>query len=301
MVSDAMQSAIDGFRARKATRGAQPPPSLEELRAGFAPGGRVFPVPDDVEVEAVALRGVPATWLRPPGAARDAVLLYLHGGGFQAGDVRSHGELAARLARAAGTVALLPEYRLVPEHPYPAAVADVHEVWRGLRESGVPAASIVVAGDSAGGALALALVVHLRDAGDDLPAALLLLSPMLDMSASGESVTAREDRDPIFTADFMRATGAAYAGDADLRDPGVSPAFADLTSLPPLLVQVGTEETLFSDGADVVTHAQAAGVDAQLDVGEGLPHVYQTVGDAPEAVAATDRGGAFLRERLAAR
>lgn len=218
--------------------------------------------------------------------------------GIQAGDLRSHGELAARLGAAAAAVALLPEYRLAPEHTYPAALEDVEAVWRALRASGVPAASIALAGDSAGGGLALALTVGLRDAGEDLPAALLLMSPMLDMSASGESVVDREERDVIFTADAVRATGATYAGDADVRDPRVSPAFAELSGLPPLLVQVGTEETLFSDGAGLVERATASGVDATLDIGEGLPHAYQTVADAPEAIAATDRGGAFLRERL---
>jgi epsilon-lactone hydrolase len=294
MVSQQAQSTFDAYWQRKSRR-ASGTRSLEEVRERYAPGGRVFPVPDDVDVAAIDACGVPVTWFAPPGGG-DVVLLYLHGGGFSVGSARAYGELTARLARAAGARTVVPEYRLVPEHRYPAAVDDIAAVWSWLRESGLNAGRIVVAGDSAGGALAMALVVGLRDAGQDLPAGLALFSPVVDMTASGESVVGREDRDPLFTANAVRATGPAYAPNADLSDPRISPLFADLRGLPPLLVQVGTEETLFSDSERLVEAAQAAGVDATLDVAPGMFHVYQAVGDAPEAIDATDRAGAFLRD-----
>jgi epsilon-lactone hydrolase len=298
-MSEQLQSAFDEYWRRKPLR-ASDTRTLDEVREQFTPAHRLFPVPDDVDVSTVDAGGVPATWFRPPGAD-DVVLLYLHGGGFSVGSAHGYGELTARLARATGARAVFPEYRLLPEHPYPAAVDDVRAVWAWLREQGLDAGRIVVAGDSAGGALAVALVVALRDAGQELPAGVVLFSPMLDLTASGESVDAREDRDPIFTAEDIRSVGRAYAGDADPRDPRVSPLFADLRGLPPLLVQVGTEETLFSDSERLVAAARAAGLDAALDVGHGMFHVYQSIADAPEAVDATDRAGGFLRGAVLAR
>jgi epsilon-lactone hydrolase len=235
----------------------------------------------------------------PPGAQVGSLLLYLHGGGFLLGSIRSHGELVARLARATGVRALVPEYRLLPGYRYPAALDDAHTVWHWLRGTGVQPGSVVLAGDSAGGALVTALLVALREAGAQLPAAAVLFSPLLDMTASGESIEARAQRDPIFNAASIRATAADYVGDADPTAPLVSPLFAALAGLPPLLVQVGTEEVLFSDAERFVDAAKAAGVDATLDVGEGLPHVYQSVADAPEAREATARAGAFLRRAMA--
>ena len=166
MPSQAMQDVIDGFRERQKASASQAPPTLEESRAAFAPAGRVHPVPDDVQVTEVIAGGVPAHWLAAPGADTGRVLLFLHGGGFQMGSLRSDGELAARLGRASGMRVLFPEYRLAPEHPFPAAIDDVLAAWRWLRTGqDLSARSIAVAGDSAGGGLAVALLVAIRDAG----------------------------------------------------------------------------------------------------------------------------------------
>jgi epsilon-lactone hydrolase len=297
MPSSAIESFAKQYRDRKEAGGG-PPRSIEELREGFAPGGQIFPVPDDTTIEPAQLAGVPCSWLVSPDANPDRVLLYLHGGGFQVGSLRSHGEVVTRLARATGVPALFPEYRLIPEHPYPAALDDVRAVWRQLRADGVPAGAVVLVGDSAGGCLAMALLVALRDAGEPLPAGAAVLSPMVDLTVSGESVTGREQRDPIFTAEFIRATAAGYLGAADPRDPLVSPLFADLTGLPPLLIQVGSEEVMFSDAQRLAEAAVAAGVETVFEVGEGLPHGYQIIADAPEAIEATNRAGAFLRHTL---
>ena len=282
--------------ARESKRHPRPASStLQERRASYAPGLRPFAPPADVTVEPTELGGVPASWVVPPGVADEHVLLFVHGGGFMLGSIDSYAELVARLARAVGARALFPEYRLVPEHPFPAGLDDVRTTWDALRASGVPASSVVLAGDSAGANLVPALLVALRDAGEDLPAAALLMSPFVDLTCSGASMTEREDRDPLFTLAFQQRIAAGYAGDADLADPRVSPLFARLDDLPPLLVQVGSEEVLYSDAERLVDAARAAGVDATLDVGVGLLHDYQAIADAPEAVAATDRGAAFLR------
>ncbi|MGC5167827.1 alpha/beta hydrolase [Luteimicrobium sp. DT211] len=292
--SPAIERTIAESRERKHKRGPNGP-SLEDRRASYAPGGRPFPAPPEVRIEATELAGVPASWVVPPGVADDRVLLFVHGGGFTLGSIDSYAELVARLAGATGARAVVPEYRLVPEHPFPAGLDDVRAAWGAVRASGVPASSVVVAGDSAGGNLVPALLVALRDAGEDLPAAAYLMSPFVDLTCSGTSMTEREDRDPLFTLDFMRRTATGYAGNTDLTDPLVSPLFAPLHGLPPLLVQVGSEEVLYSDAERLVDAARAAGVDATLEVGEGMLHDYQAIADAPEAVAATDRAGAFLR------
>ena len=197
------------------------------------------------------------------------MLLYLHGGGYQLGSFKSHGELASRLGRASGRRVLLPEYRLAPEHPFPAAIDDVLAVWRWLRgAAGLDASAITVAGDSAGGALAVAMMTTLRDSGEDLPAAAVLMSPWADLSSSGASITERVDEDPILTPHEVPAFAATYLAGADPRTPLASPLFALLDGLPPLLIQVGTAELLLSDSEELAKSAAAAGVDVTLQVRE---------------------------------
>ena len=186
MPSQAMQDVIDALRDRQKASASQAAPTLEERRAAFTPGDRLHPVPDDVLVSEVTAGGVPAHWLTAPRAATGRVLLCLPGGGYELGSLRSDGELAARLGRASGMRVLFPEYRLAPEHPFPAAIDDVLAAWRWLRTGqGLSARSLAVAGDSAGGGLAVALLVAARDAGEALPAAAVLMSPTVDLSSSG--------------------------------------------------------------------------------------------------------------------
>src|ERR1700728_696809 len=299
MPSQSMQDVIDGlFEQRKAAAG-QAPPTLAERRATFAPAGRPHPVPDDVRVTEVTAGGVPAHWLGAPGTHAGRVLIFLHGGGFEFGSVRSDGELAARLGRAAGMRVLFPEYRLAPEHHFPAAIDDVVAAWRWLRgDQGVSARSIAVAGDSAGGGLAMALLVATRDAGEALPAAAALMSPTVDLTSSGASMTDRADQDPISTPAMLRQFAADYLAGADPKTPLASPLFASLAGPPPLLIQVGTADLLFSDAQRLAAAADQAGVDVTLEIGEGLPHVYQLLLGTPEAAEATERIGKFLRARV---
>jgi monoterpene epsilon-lactone hydrolase len=294
-----MQDFIDAFRDRQEASAGQAPPSLEERRATFAPAGRFQPVPDDVQVSGVAAGGVPAHWLAAPGSDAGRVLLFLHGGGYELGSVRSDGELAARIGRASGMRVLFPEYRLAPEHPFPAAIDDVRAAWHWLRtDQKLNARSMAVVGDSAGGGLAVALLVATRDAGEALPAAAVLMSPTVDLTNSGASMTARVDQDPISTPTMLRDFASDYLAGADPKTPLASPLFAALSGLPPLLVQVGTADLLLSDSERLATAAAEAGVDVTLEIGEGLPHVYQVLLGTPEAAEATEQIGEFLRARV---
>jgi monoterpene epsilon-lactone hydrolase len=299
MPSQAMQDVIDALRDQQKASASQSPPTLEALRAAFAPGGRLQPVPDDVAVTEVTAGGVPAHWLAAPAADTGRVLLFLHGGGYEFGSLRSDGELAARLGRASGMRVLFPEYRLAPEHPFPAAIDDVLAAWRWLRsDQGLSARAIAVAGDSAGGGLAVALLVATRDAGEAQPAAAVLMSPTVDLTSSGASMTERADQDPISTPALLRQLASGYLAGADPRTPLASPLFASLAGLPPLLVQVGTADVLLSDSERLAAAAADAGVDVSLHIGDGLPHVYPIMLGTPEAAEATEQTGTFLRARV---
>jgi monoterpene epsilon-lactone hydrolase len=299
MPSVAMQDLMKLLRDRQRAGDGQAAATVGEARATFAPAGPVHPVPDDVMVTEVSAGGVRAHWLDAPGVDGDRVLLFLHGGGYELGSLRSDGELAARLGRAGRMRVLFPEYRLAPEHPFPAAIDDVRAVWRWLRtDQQVSAESMAVAGDSAGGGLAVALLVATRNAGDALPAAAVLMSPTVDLTSSGASMTDRVDEDPISTPALLRQLASDYLAGADPTTPLASPLFASLSGLPPLLVQVGTADLLLSDSERLARAAAEAGVDVHLEVGEGLPHVYQLALGTPEAAEATERIGRFLRARV---
>ena len=299
MPSQAMQDAIDALRDRQKASAGQAPPTLAERRATFVPGDRLYPLPDDVLVSDVTAGGVPAHWLAAPGTDPGRVLLFLHGGGYELGSLRSDGELAARLGRAGGMRVLFVEYRLAPEHPFPAAIDDVLAAWRWLRaDQGLDASSLAVAGDSAGGGLAVALLVATRDAGQGLPAAAALMSPTVDLTSSGASMTERVDQDPISTPAMLAQFAADYLAGADPKTPLASPLFASLSGLPPLLIQVGTADLLLSDSERLGAAAGQAGVDVTLQIGEGLPHVYPLLLGTPEAAEATEQIGKFLRARV---
>jgi epsilon-lactone hydrolase len=297
MPSPLMQMYVDALLEQRAAGAGEPAPPIAESRAEIDRLAEIYPMPADVVVTPVDAGGVPAQWLEPPGG-RAGTVLYLHGGGYQTGSVRSHGELAARIGRAAGADVLIVDYRLAPEHVFPAALDDALAAWRWLRTvADVPARSLAVAGDSAGGGLAAALLVALRDAGEDCGAGAVLLSPWTDLACTGASILEREAEDPMIPPGVLEEMAALYLRGADPRDPKASPLYADLSKLPPLLVQVGTAEMLFSDAERLAAAAASAGVEVTLDVGEGLPHVYQLMADTLEAAEATVRIGEFMRSR----
>jgi monoterpene epsilon-lactone hydrolase len=299
MPSEAMQHLIDALRDERDASDGQAPLTLEQRRATFAPGGRLHALPDDVLVTEVSAGGVPAHWLTTPEADAGRALLFLHGGGYEFGSLRSDGELAARLGRASGMRVLFLEYRLAPEHPFPAAIDDAQAAWRWLRtEQTLEAGSIAVAGDSAGGGLAVALMVATRDAREALPGAGVLMSPTVDLTSSGASMTERADQDPISTPAMLRQFASDYLAGAKPKNPLASPLFASLSGLPPLLIQVGTADLLLSDSERLAKAATEAGVDVTLNVSEGLPHVYQLMLGTPEAARATEQIGKFLKARV---
>lgn len=301
MPSQAMQDVISAFLQRREGASGKPKLTLGDRRAAFGPAGAVYPLPDDVSVTAVVAGAVPAHWLATPDVDPGRVLVYLHGGGYTMGSIRSHGELAARLGRDSGCRVLVPEYRLAPEHPFPAALDDALSAWRWLRNSqALPASSLAVVGDSAGGGLGLALLLQLRDNGEDLPAALALMSPWTDLTLSGAAMS-EPVRDPVLTPDGVRQLAKDYLAGTQPTNVLASPLFASLSGLPPMLVQVGGAELLLSDSQRLADAAQAAGVDVTLEIRDGLPHVYQSVVLAPEATLATAAMGRFLRTRMTGR
>lgn len=271
---------------------------LTERRQGYDGIAALFPLANDIEVEVISAGGVPADWVRAPGADRERALLYFHGGGYIIGSRNSHRELASRLSRAAGLPVLLPEYRLAPEAPYPAAVDDAVASYRWLLEQGLDASRLAIGGDSAGGGLTLSCLISLRDAGLPLPAAAVLLSPWVDLACTGDSAKPGAVSDPVCRLAELQEMAELYAGDRR-SEPLASPLGADLHGLPPLLVQVGTAEVLLDDAVRVTEKLRAAGVPVELEQGQDLMHVYQQfAATSPEAAAAVERLGAFIRGAL---
>ena len=272
------------------------PQSLAEQRAGFEQFA-ARPIEQDVGVADVLLGGVPALRLVPPGAS-GAALLYLHGGGYVIGSARSGAGLAVALARRTRAVAYSLDYRLAPENPFPAAVDDGLAAYRSLLDTHDPG-QIVIAGDSAGGGLALAVLLVARDAGLPLPAAVAVMSPWVDLTLAGESLHSKEADDAIFDAADVASYVPQYLGDTDPADPRVSPLLADLSGLPPLLIQVGTNEVLLDDATRLAARAAAAHLDVTLEVVARAPHVFQHfAGHLDEADDALDRAGRFLTRCL---
>ena len=254
-------------------------------------------------IENVSAGGVSAQWIAAPGSRADKVVVYLHGGGFQLGSVVSHRDLMFRISQAAGCRVLGVDYRLAPEHRFPAPLQDALVVHDWLIGQGYVPSSIALAGDSAGGGLALCTLLALRDAGRALPVAAAVMSPWTDLSASGESYVTRSEADPIHQRPMILAMARNCLGaDLDPRDPRASPLFARLQGLPPLLIQAGDRETVLSDATLFAAKAQAAGVTVQLEVWDGMIHVFQQFADElSEARAAIASLGDFLALHLRTR
>lgn len=247
----------------------------------------------------VSAGGVDAAWIVAPDAAHNRVFLYMHGGGYRVGSVRSHHDLVARISAASGAAGLSIDYRRAPEHRFPAPIEDAVRAYEWLIAEGFTPDRIAFIGDSAGGNLALAAVLALREKGANLPAALALLSPWTDLELRGESYRTRADCDPIHQRAMLAATAAGYLGGADPADPLASPLNADLSGFPPMLIQVGDRETVLDDARNLAAKAQAAGVETQLEVWDGMIHVFQQFPDElSEAREAIANIGAFLRSRL---
>ena len=251
-------------------------------------------------IEPASVGGVKAEWVCAPATRREQAVLYLHGGGFKIGSINSHRELMANISDAAGCRVLGIDYRLAPEHPFPAALEDVLATYEWLRSEGYQPRELAFAGDSAGAGLALSAMLALRDAHRPLPAAAVLMSPWTDLTASGPSYQSRADADPIYRRSMILMMAGAYLGpDGDARAPLVSPLFGDLNGLPPMLIQVGDREIVLSDSVLLAEKARAAGVEVAVEIWEGMIHVFQQFpAELVEARQALQSAGLFLRGRL---
>ena len=253
-----------------------------------------------VAVEATTVNGLYAEWLRPKKSANGKVLLYLHGGAYLVGSCRTHRQMVSHIARAAGINALVPEYRLAPEHPFPAAIEDAVGVYRWLLANGYNSADVFIAGDSAGGGLTVATLLELRHAGIPMPAAVVLLSPFLDVTASGESAKTRADQDPWFDAkDMFVVTDNYCPPGTDPKNPLVSPVFANVAGLPPAYIQVGDDEILLSDSTRFADKMKGEGLDIEIEIWPEMWHVFQLfIGKMPESRRAIKRIGAYIAGRM---
>lgn len=271
---------------------------LEQYRALMKRGDRLLRPPRNIEVQPVLAGDVPAEWLIPPESSPESVILYLHGGAWTLGWTNIHRRMVGHLCLAAGCRALAVDYRLAPEHPFPAALEDCLGAYRWLLKGVSLPRNLVIAGDSAGGNLTLATLLSLRDAGDPLPTAAVCLSPATDLEGTGESFWTK--RDPVQTPGFVLAMVRHYANGLDLRTPLVSPHYADLRGLPPLLIHAGGDEMLLSDATRLADKARAAGVEVNLEVWPRMWHVWHLLAPSlPEARQAIDAICAFVRGRLA--
>jgi monoterpene epsilon-lactone hydrolase len=272
------------------------PDGIAEARAHYDSLG--VPVAADIRVEQLFVGGVPARLLTPPDAGREAAVLYLHGGGYVFGSLVSHGGLAGEIARAARARVLQLDYRRAPEHPHPAALEDACAAHRFLLDQGYSPARLAIAGDSAGGGLVVATLVALRDAAVPLPAAAVCLSPWVDMLTSGESYRTREAIDPLVQRKVVDEVTRLYLDGQDPRAPSASPLYADLRGLPPLLIQVGEREILFSDAEALASKASASGVEVVFEEWPDMVHVWHLhhtrLGEARQAIA---RLGQFVIDR----
>jgi epsilon-lactone hydrolase len=298
-MSKDQRAQIDAMIRRPRPEGPRP---VEAIRAGFKALMAQMIVPDSIRTTQTTLGGRPALHVEPDNGPRTGTILYFHGGGWVAGSPEIVLSLTGHLVAKTGFSAYSLDYRLAPEHPFPAAIEDTLSAYRALLDSGEDPSTIAFAGDSAGGGLTITTCLAARDAGLPLPAAIMAFSPGLDATRTGKSMDTKEGIDPIFTRKSVEHTGAMYLAGQDPHQPMLSPAvLADLTGFPPMLIQVGTNEILLDDSTRLAARARAAGVDVILDITADVPHVFQSfAGILDEADEALDRAALFLSQRIRA-
>ncbi|MEI8151871.1 MAG: alpha/beta hydrolase [Hyphomicrobiales bacterium] len=274
--------------------------TIDQARTGFIAVSRNFKPDSDASFEAVDAAGVPVEWVATKASKSLPVILFFHGGGYCIGSAQTHRDLVSRLCTASGARALSVDYRLAPENPFPAAVDDGVAAYRWLRSQGIPARSIVIAGDSAGGGLALATLLALKEAGDELPAGGVCMSPVTDHAKEGESMRTKVDLDPMVHPTSSTAYSQMYLAGGDARAPLASPLYADLKGLPPLLILVGTWEVLLDDSTRFAEKAKASGVPVELEVWNEMIHIWPYFAAIlPEGRQAIERMGTFIKQHAA--
>ena len=290
------QAHLASFVVKRRIRGKLARVSeVTQVRTIF--GQKPTPLPKEVAFRAAEIGGVTGEWAETTTAPK-TTMLYIHGGGFVACSPQTHRPITAALARR-GFRVFAPDYRLAPEHPFPAAIEDVVAAWRGLRQQ--VKGGVVVAGDSAGGTLSLALMLSHRERGEAQPTAAALFSPATDLAGNSPSHQENSRRDAMFRPEILERFRKAYLGAADPRNPLVSPVYADLKGLPPLFIEVGAKEVLRDDAVRLADNARAAGVQARLKIWPVVPHVWQMAdGFIPEARRSLDAAAEFLHGHAAA-
>ncbi|MFC1860774.1 alpha/beta hydrolase [Chloroflexota bacterium] len=295
MASEELELVLKLLRSRPDRTGLTFAEQRAELEA--VPG---FPLSDDVEYQRVNAAGVPAEWIITPGIDNSRIVYFFHGGGYVLGSINTHREWISRLSRAARAKVFAIDYRLAPENPFPAAVDDAVTAYCWMISTGVDPAKLVIAGSSAGGGLVVSTMVSLRDAGVKLPAAGVCISPWADLECASASITDDVPKDERIVVENLLRMAKAYLGDADPRTPLASPINANLSGLPPLLIQVGTAEGLLDDANCLAERARAQGVDVTLESWEDMIHVWHSFAAVlPEGQQAIDRIGAFVRKHTA--
>ena len=294
MASEALQQVMDMMAQARLPLDTP----IETVRETMAMIAAAMPPEEGVAIEEIT-DGPAGEWLIPAEAQPGQAILYLHGGGFALGSPRVYRHVTTRLARAAGMRTLAPDYRLAPEHPFPAGLDDCIAAYQHLLDTGLQSGQIAVAGDSAGGGLAVSLMLACNERGLPLPAKLLLFSPWLDLALTGESMSERAARDPLIRPDDLRRYAALYLDGKQPETPLASPLCGDLSGLPPTTVYVGTEEVLFDDAERFVATARQAGVRVNYSVGERLPHVWHYFAPMlPEGVETLQEAGGAIRTAL---
>jgi len=265
---------LDSLVTLLRSRAVPPDYDVAQARARFEKTGVFLGGAPDAKCEKVDAGGVPAEWVMAPGCDTGRAILYLHGGGYAIGSLNTHRRLAYDISAASAAKVLLIDYRLAPEHPFPAAVDDAAAAWRWLLQQGFAANRLAIAGDSAGGGLTIATLINLRDQKLGLPACAVAISPWVDLEGLGNSLTTRSAQDPMVQKDGLLWMARMYLNGKDPKTPLAAPLHADLKGLPPVLVQVGTAETLLDDGIRIAEKMHAAGVDARLAIWPNMLHVF---------------------------
>ena len=260
----------------------------------------ILPTAAGVKIKTERINGLKAEWLTPRTAAAGKLLLYVHGGAFIMGGCATHRRVASYIAKAANVRALIPEYRLAPEFPFPAAIEDLLGIYRSLLDSGYAPADIVLVGDSAGANLALAMLLRLRESGEPQPAAICLLCPWIDLATTGESMLSNAAKDPWFRAENIRHVANYYCAEDELMNPHVSPVYADASGLPPMFIQVGGDELLLSDSTRLEQNVRLAGGSVEIEIWPEMWHVFQMfVGEMPESRKAIENIGNYIQRVFA--
>jgi acetyl esterase/lipase len=291
-----IQSSIFKIAARGYPAPFEAGLTIDERRARLRAVSRIAGMLPATTVMPLLAADVPAEWVQAAGSEGSGVIVYLHGGAYAIGSMDTHRDLAARLSQAAGMAVLLLEYRLAPEHPFPAALNDVVGAYQWLMRRGFPNQMIAFAGDSAGAGLALAATMMLRDSGLPLPACLGLIAPLGDLTFSGDSIVERHHLETVLTMDALIELTGGYVAGRDPTDPLLSPLFGDFSGLPPAMVQVGTDEMLYSDALRLAQRFDAEGIHVVFDKWEGMWHVFQLFARyVPEGIKALEGLGSFIK------